>query len=112
MAVSPRNGLKDWVAQRLTAIVMLVYLIGFLVVIGQHSHLDYITWRSIFNQNWVRFATLVFLAALAWHAWIGLWTVATDYIKLTLVRSIFLTAVFAALVVYLLWGMQILWGVI
>jgi len=58
----------------------------------------------------MKMATLVILIAVLWHAWIGLWTVFTDYVKNGLVRLFLETVVFVALLGYLVWCVDALWG--
>ena len=57
----------------------------------------------------MRIATLITLLAVLAHAWIGLWTVGTDYIKPALVRLAYQTLVLLVLAVLLLWTVQIVW---
>ena len=112
MAVSPRNGLRDWIIQRLTALIMLIYILSCAYLLWQQPLLDYSHWRQVFTHAWFRYITVMFFIALIWHAWIGLWTVATDYMKNTVVRASFLSFVILALLSYLLWLIHILWGII
>lgn len=112
-----RSGLTDWVIQRVSALILLVYtlvLAGFIVFTDQ---LDFVAWAGFFAQLWVRMASLLALLALCAHAWIGLWTIATDYLtprlmgsKATAVRFIFLLLVQLVIFIYVVWGIQILWG--
>jgi succinate dehydrogenase / fumarate reductase membrane anchor subunit len=44
------------------------------------------------------------------HAWIGLWTISTDYIKAMVFRFIFQALSGLVMFVYVVWGVQILWG--
>jgi succinate dehydrogenase / fumarate reductase membrane anchor subunit len=48
--------------------------------------------------------------SIAAHAWVGLWTVSTDYLKQTGVRFAFQAVVMLAIFVFLVWGVQVLWG--
>ena len=57
------------------------------------------------------------LLSLVVHAWIGMWTVSTDYLtvrllgpKATGLRLVFQGGYALVLFVYLVWGVQILWG--
>ena len=112
-----RSGLKDWVVQRVSAVILLAYtllLVGFVMTAGE---LDYLTWSAFFSRLWVKIATLLALLAMCAHAWVGLWTIATDYLtprmmgaKATFIRFIFLFLVQGTIFVYLVWGVQILWG--
>ena len=57
------------------------------------------------------------VVARAAHAWIGMWTVGTDYLtashlgkKATFVRLVYQAVCVLLIAVYLLWGIEIFWG--
>lgn len=113
-----RNGLSDWVVQRVSAVILLAYTLLIAGFVFFSSSLDYQSWVAFFGQLWVKIATLLALLSLCAHAWIGLWTIATDYLtprmlggKATVIRFIFLLLAQGVIFVYLVWGIQILWGV-
>lgn len=106
-----RRGYRDWVAQRLTALMLGGYAVGLLVYFLLHPQLDYVTWRSLYNTLLMQIATAAALLALVWHAWIGLWTVCTDYLHPLAVRIAVLVLIVFLLASYLCWGLTILWRV-
>ena len=64
------------------------------------------------------FSTLALFSLLA-HAWIGMWTVGTDYIRklmfgkyATLFRLTYQMLVSLILASYIIWGLAIVWGVL
>lgn len=104
------NGLKDWLIQRVTAVYFAVYsffIIGFLLV---HPNLDFAQWHVLFSNRFVQIASLIALFALSLHAWIGIWTVTTDYIKCTALRVSLQMFVVLWLLSQFVWGFMILWG--
>lgn len=104
-----RNGIQDWIIQRVTAYVLALYtlfLLGFLVT----TDVDYQSWSALFGQGWFKIFTLLALLSIAGHAWVGLWTVSTDYIKSAMPRFLFQAACVLVVFVYVVWGIQILWG--
>ncbi len=112
-----RSGLFDWVTQRLSAIILAAYTVFILYWLSQHSPSDYEQWRALFDGTAMRIFSLLALLALIVHAWIGIWTIATDYLTsltfgkaATAVRLTFLCACALLVFVYLVWGIQILWG--
>jgi len=105
-----RNGLYDWIFQRVSAIILAAYtvfIIGYLVL---NPDLNYAQWSEFFASTCVRIFSLMALIALGIHAWIGLWTISTDYIKPLGFRFIFQAACGLVMFVYLVWGVQIFWG--
>jgi len=75
-----------------------------------NGNLDFVTWKELFQCTAMRIFSLLALLSIAAHAWIGLWTVATDYIKPTGTRLVFHLVVILALFAYVVWGVQVLWG--
>ncbi|MDP5340100.1 MAG: succinate dehydrogenase, hydrophobic membrane anchor protein [Litorivicinaceae bacterium] len=106
-----RSGVHDWVMQRFSALVLAAYtvvMVGWLLVNGEA--LTFAQWREFMGQTWVRIFSLLAVLSLAGHAWIGLWTVATDYLKVNWVRVAFLATIAVSLFVYVVWAISILWG--
>jgi len=103
------NGLRDWLVQRFSSLIIGIY---FLIVVGfflLHPQLDYVTLRHFFSASWMQVFTLVALLSLFLHAWVGVWTVVTDYIKPIGVRLIIQALVILTLIIYFFWGIEILW---
>lgn len=106
-----KNGLRDWIIQRVTAVAMASYIFFLLGYLFTHAQLDFMSWHSLFSNLWMRLFTLLFLVCVMSHAWIGIWIISTDYLKQTAIRLIFQSVVFLSLIGFLAWGIQILWGV-
>lgn len=104
-------GLIDWLIQRFTAVIMLIYtvvLLGWLVV--QHP-VDFDTWHALFQSPWVRYFTLLFAFSLFLHAWIGVRDILMDYVHSTRLRLPLQVAAIVALLIYSMWAVNILWSV-
>ena len=73
-----RNGLSDWLIQRVSSLILLAYFlfIGFQIASG----IDYTSWRALHDTTAIKVFTLLAIGAYVSHAWIGLWTVFTDYL--------------------------------
>jgi succinate dehydrogenase / fumarate reductase, membrane anchor subunit len=104
-------GLKDWLAQRITAVIMAVFTLVFLVIYLMSPKLDYGTWAAIFAPAWMKVLTVMTLLSLGYHAWIGLRDIYMDYIKPTSVRLFLEVLTILALVGYGIWAIAILWRV-
>jgi succinate dehydrogenase / fumarate reductase membrane anchor subunit len=104
-----RNGIQDWLIQRVSAYVLAFYtlfLLGFFVP----TEVDYQSWSALFDQTWDKIFPLLALLSIGAHAWVGLWTVSTDYIKSAMQRFLFQAACILVIFVYVVWGIQIIWG--
>ena len=104
-------GLRDWLAQRLTAIVMFLYTLLVIGLLLTTPKFDYAAWRELFAPQWMKLATLLFLLSVYLHAWIGMRNIFMDYVKHGGVRLALYAAVIAALVAYAAWSAQILWSI-
>lgn len=112
-----RSGPADWVVQRVTAVVLLAYTLFMFSLVFFGPDLDYTGWKALFAQTWMRIFTLAAILSIAAHAWIGLWTVVTDYLTErllgttgTVLRWLAQAFIAAVLFTYVVWGIQILWG--
>lgn len=104
------SGLRDWLTQRITAVLLTVYtftLLGFLLT---HHPLTYHDWSLFFSQTWVKIFTLFVLFSVLFHAWIGMWIISTDYIKKSCIRLAFQLFIIFALLASLTAGIMIIWG--
>lgn len=104
------RGFYDWIVQRVSAILIGGYAVFILAFILTHGSMSYATWSGLFSNTLMRMATLIVVFAVIWHAWIGLWTVFTDYIKNGAVRLLVEIVVILALFSYLIWCLNTLWG--
>ena len=55
--------------------------------------------------------TLLALFSILIHAWIGMWQVLTDYVKPLALRLMLQLVIVVALVVYVIYGFVVVWGV-
>ena len=109
VVVGAHYGLRDWLAQRVTAIVMAVYTVMLLVALLLLRPTGYSAWKALFSHGWIRFATFLFCMSLFYHAWVGVRDILMDYIKSTGIRLMAEVLVILALVGYAGWAAQILW---
>jgi len=102
-------GLRDWLAQRVTAVIMAVYTAMMFVVLIRNTPLKYEFWKDLFAQGWMRVATLLFAVSLAWHAWVGMRDILMDYVKPTWLRLSLEIFTLVAIASYVAWTVQVLW---
>lgn len=104
------NGLKDWLIQRMTAVYLAVYTIFLVVYLLMHPQLQYAQWHYLFANTVFQIATVLALFTLSLHAWIGIWTVTTDYMKCTVLRVSIQMLVALWLFSQFIWGLMIVGG--
>jgi len=104
-------GLRDWLAQRVTAVIMLLYTLLIVGLLLATPAIDHDAWRGLFAPQWMKLATLLCLLSLYFHAWVGMRNIFMDYVKHGGVRLALYALVIAALIVYAGWSVQILWSI-
>ena len=112
-----RSGLSDWLIQRVSAIVVALYIIILLGWILLAGEVTYVTWRELFSSTWMQLFTVITLLATCAHAWIGMWTIGSDYLRsrtlgegADTLRHVYQIMCILILLVYFFWGVKILWG--
>lgn len=108
--VGAHYGVRDWLAQRATAVVMLAYTLLVLMALVMLPVFDYWHWKALWQLQLMRYATVLFVVALLFHAWIGVRNIFMDYIKDAGLRLTLYVVVILALIAYGVWAVQILWG--
>lgn len=109
LVVGAHYGLRPWLAQRVTALIMAVLTLAALFVIASRTPLSYESWRELFGRGWMRVAVLLFAVSLAWHAWVGARDILMDYIKHDGLRLALQVATVLLLAGYVGWAIEILW---
>ena len=103
-------GIKDWLVQRVTALVMTFYVVVFAGILLVCPPRRYEQWRALFGNQIMRVATIVFFICLFWHAWIGVRDILMDYVKPTGARLGLEIVAVLVLAGYTVWAVRILWS--
>lgn len=111
LVVGAHYGLKDWLAQRITAVVMAVYTFTLLFSFLTGQNFTYEGWAGLFAHQWFKLFSLVTFAALFYHAWVGMRDIWMDYVKSVGLRLTLQIITIVWLVVCAAWAVQILWSV-
>ena len=73
VVVGAHYGLRDWLSQRVTAVLMALFTLALLAqVIFSKGPIGYDKWAGIFSAQWMKVLTFSVIVAIAWHAWVGL----------------------------------------
>ena len=110
IVVGAHYGLKDWLVQRVTAVIMIVYTLLWLAIALYHGGIDLALWQALLANGALRVITLLFGVSVLWHAWVGMRDIWMDYIKPTAVRLTVEVLTVVVLIGYGGWLAQLLWS--
>jgi succinate dehydrogenase / fumarate reductase membrane anchor subunit len=102
-------GLRDWLAQRVTACLMALFTVVLLVQVIFGEQVSYDKWAHIFSHQWMKFLTFVVVISLIYHVWVGMRDIWMDYIKPVGIRLGLQVFTIVWLVGCAGWAIQVLW---
>jgi len=114
LVVGAHYGTLDFIAQRITAIILAVYTLILIIGLFCMPAYTYENWKALFNFRLYAvpvgqiLAMLAFLS-LAWHAWIGVRDIWMDYVKPVGVRILLQVLTILWLLASIVYFAQILW---
>jgi succinate dehydrogenase / fumarate reductase membrane anchor subunit len=110
LVVGAHYGLRDWLAQRVTGVLMALFTVIVLAqVIFARGSMGYVKWAGIFSPQWMKALTFVVIVALLYHAWVGMREIFMDYIKPVWLRLSLQVLSIVWLVACAGWAIQVLW---
>ena len=109
LVVGAHYGSRDWLSQRVTAVLMALFTVALVVQVLTPGEMGYYKWSGIFASQWMKVLTFVVIVSLALHAWVGVRDIWMDYVKPVGIRLGL--QVFS--IVWLLgcagWAVQVIW---
>jgi succinate dehydrogenase / fumarate reductase membrane anchor subunit len=110
LVVGAGYGMRDWLAQRVTAVLMALFTLALLAqVLFTKGEIGYDKWAGIFSAQWMKVLTFVLILSLAYHAWVGVRDIWMDYIKPVGLRLVLQVFTLVWLVGCAGWAIQVLW---
>ena len=110
IVVGAHYGLRDWLAQRVTAGLMALFTLVVLAqVVFSKGPVGYDRWAGIFSSQWMKVLTFVIIIAMLYHVWVGMRDIWMDYIKPVGVRLGLQVFTLVWLVGCAGWAIQVLW---
>nr|WP_315202131.1 succinate dehydrogenase, hydrophobic membrane anchor protein [uncultured Albidiferax sp.] len=111
VVVGAHYGLRDWLAQRVTAGIMALFTVVVLAqLLVSKGPIGYDLWAGIFAAQWMKIVTFSVIIALLYHVWVGMRDVFMDYVT-SMVWLRLLLQIFT--IVWLVgcagWAIQVLW---
>ncbi|MYF31602.1 MAG: succinate dehydrogenase, hydrophobic membrane anchor protein [Gammaproteobacteria bacterium] len=111
-----RSGLADFVLQRVSAVVLGLYALCIVGFFATTPDIDHAALVGFLDSLTMKAFTTLALVALAMHAWIGMWTVGTDYVRRhyfgrghTVYLALYQLVCVGAIFVYVLWPLSVVW---
>ncbi len=110
IVVGAHYGTRDWLAQRVTAVLMTLFTLLVLAqVIFSQGPIGYEQWAGIFAAQWMKVLTFSVILALLYHVWVGMRNIWMDYVKPVGIRLALHSFTLVWLVGCAGWGIQVLW---
>ena len=109
--IGAHYGTFDWLAQRVTAVIMVVYTIFFVATLASLPAIDHAHWSALWSLSIMRYATFLFVVAALYHVWVGVRNVLMDYVQHLGIRLVLDAVVILTLIGYGMWAVQILWRI-
>jgi len=115
LVVGAHYGVKDFIAQRVTAVILIVYTVILGILALMTPAFDYAGWTGLFNFRVGMFPLGQLLAslavlAIAYHAWIGVRDIWMDYVRSAGVRLLLQSLTILWLLGAVVYAAQILWS--
>jgi len=109
VVVGAHYGLRDWLAQRITAALMAIFTFVLLLQLLFGGPLGYERWAAIFAAQWMRVLTFIVIVALIYHVWVGMRDIWMDYIQPVGIKLVLQVFTIAWLIGCAGWAIQVLW---
>lgn len=109
LVVGAHYGFKDWLSQRVTAVVMALFTVVLGVQLLLPGAMGYDKWAGIFAAQWMKVLTFIVIVSLAWHAWVGVRDIWMDYVKPVWARLSLQVFTIVWLIGCAGWAVQVLW---
>jgi succinate dehydrogenase / fumarate reductase membrane anchor subunit len=109
LVVGAHYGFRDWLAQRVTGVLMALFTIVLLLQVLVGKPMDYYKWAGIFSAQWMKVFTFVVIVSLLVHAWVGMRDIWMDYIKPVGLKLALQVFTIVWLVGCAGWAIQVLW---
>lgn len=115
LVVGAHYGVKDFIAQRVTAVILVVYTVIMVIMCLLTPSFTYENWVNLFNFRWgglpagQLLATLAVLAT-AYHAWIGVRDIWMDYVRPAGMRLLLQVLTILWLLAAVVYAANILWS--
>jgi len=112
MSAPGLQGLRPWIMQRISAVFIAIFVLYVFLTLMINNPLNTEDWRLWVAIPYNSLFIGVTLAAIIWHAWIGVRDIILDYIPNVVGRLFALTVIGVILMGSGLWGFKALFMVL
>ena len=109
LVVGAHYGFRDWLSQRITAVLMALFTLALLLQVIFGGPIGYDSWAGIFSSQWMKTLTFAVILAMLYHVWVGVRDIFMDYIKPVSIRLSLQVFAIVWLVGCAGWAIQVLW---
>ena len=109
IVVGAHYGLRDWLSQRITAVLMALFTLAVIVQVLLPGEMGYDKWAGIFSRQWMKLLSFVVIVSLLVHVWVGMRDIWMDYVKPVGARLAAQVFTIVWLVGCAGWAIQVLW---
>ena len=109
IVVGAHYGLRDWLSQRITAVLMALFTLAVIVQVLLPGEMGYDKWAGIFSRQWMKLLSFVVIVSLLVHVWVGMRDIWMDYVKPVGARLVAQVFTIVWLVGCAGWAIQVLW---
>ncbi len=110
IVVGAHYGMRDWLAQRVTAALMALFTLLVLAqILFTKGPIGYDKWAGTFSPQWMKVLTFTVILALLYHVWVGMRDIWMDYIKPAALRLVLQVFSIVWLIGCMGWAIQVLW---
>ena len=106
-----KYALKSWLEQRITALVMLLFAIIFIICvfiaeINVNSNIN--SWQMFFSNTFIKIAMQIFFIAVIWHGAIVVRDIIMDYITCNIIKLTLYTILILYIIANIIYSIKVL----
>lgn len=105
-------GFNSWLYQRITAVIMLVFAIVFLVFVfysALNVNSTFSSWQNLFSCTLTKVLIQIFFVAVLLHSWVGVRDIWMDYVQCNRLKLTLHTLTILWLVASLIYSIKVIW---
>ena len=104
------SGYSRWKIQRITSLVLMIY-IGFLLgVLLVNKSVDWNMWNLMVHNLAFQICSTIAILAMLKHSYLGIWMVVTDYAP-RCVQNLINNILLFLIIILGVWGIYLVWSV-